>query len=321
MKRLAGLLLFVLTLAFLSLLIGGDGISWPVWHEPLGRALFWLRLHRVATGFVTGAGLALAGVILQAVLRNPLADPYILGVSGGGALGAAVVILLGWHLWHPALLPGGAALAAAATLLLVYLLASQGGGPSVYSLILSGVIVSSMASSLLLLLLSLARAEGLRSVTWWTLGNLQGGSPELLGACATAILVALIMALLLARGLDLLTLGSATAHHLGIRPQRVMVLALAAATLAAAAAVALAGLIGFVGLIVPHIVRQWLGARHRPLLLAAALTGGGLLILCDILARTLLAPRELPVGVITSLIGGPFFLWLLRRRRQVWSAG
>lgn len=321
MKRLVGLALLVLGVVLASGLLGPEGFARPDWHTPIGRGLFTLRLHRLATGFVTGAALAAAGVVFQAVLRNPLADPYVLGVSGGGALGAALCILLGWYAWHPVVLPLGAFVMAAATLILVYALASHEGVPSLYGLILSGVIVSAMASSLLMLLLSLASVEGLHSVTWWTLGNLQGSSTGLLAACAACAAAGLAISLGLSRQLDVLTLGTTTAHHLGVHPGRVVALALAAATLAAAAAVALAGLIGFVGLIVPHAMRHWLGARHRRLLLGAALAGGGLLVLCDTLARTLLAPRELPVGVITALIGGPFFLALLRRRRQAWSAG
>jgi iron complex transport system permease protein len=299
-------------------LVGPEGFGLPDWHTQIGRALLTLRLHRIATGFVVGAALASAGAVFQAILRNPLADPYVLGVSGGGALGAALTILLGWYAWHPLALPLGAFIAAAATLALVYALASHDGAPSIYGLILSGVIVSAMASSVLLLLLSLATVEGLHSITWWTLGNLQGGSTPLLLACTACVLIGWLVNWALARDLNALALGTEMAHHLGVRTGAVVVLALAAATLAAASAVALAGLIGFVGLLVPHAMRQITGADHRRLLPAAALAGGALLTLCDTLARTLLAPRELPVGVITALIGGPFFLALLRRRRHTW---
>lgn len=293
----------------------------PDWHTPIGRALLSLRLQRLATGFVVGAALASAGVVFQAVLRNPLADPYVLGISSGGALGAALTILLGWYALHPLMLPMGAFVFAIATLALVYALASRDGIPSVYGLILSGVIVSAMASSLLMLLLSLASVEGLHSVTWWTLGNLQGSSASLLAACAACAGAGLLVNLGLSRELNVLSLGTTMAHHLGVRTGRVIAISLAAATLAASAAVALAGLIGFVGLIVPHVVRHWIGADHRRLLCGSVLAGGALLVLCDTLARTLMSPRELPVGVITALIGGPFFLVLLRSRRQKWSVG
>ena len=301
--------------------LGPEGFGLPDPHTLIGRALLTLRLHRLATGFVVGAALAAAGTVFQAVLRNPLADPYVLGISGGGALGAATAILCGWYAIHPLLLPLNAFAGAAATLLLVYALAAHEGAPTVYGLILSGVIVSAMASSLLMLLLSLASVEGLHSVTWWTLGNLQGGSPELLAACALCATAGVVASAGMARELNALALGAPMAHHLGVRPGRTAALALAAATLAAAAAVALAGLIGFVGLIVPHAVRHWIGADHRRLLWGSALAGGAMLVLCDTLARLLMAPRELPVGVITALVGGPFFLVLLRGRRQKWSVG
>jgi iron complex transport system permease protein len=303
------------------LLLGPEGIGPPDLQTPIGRAILSLRLHRLATGFVVGAALAASGTVFQAVLRNPLADPYVLGISSGGALGAALVILCGWYAIHPLLLPLGAFVFAAVTLLLVYALASHEGTPTVYGLILSGVIVSAMASSVLMLLLSLASVEGLHSVTWWTLGNLQGGSPELLAAGSLCAAAGVLASAGMSRELNALALGAPMAHHLGVRAGRAAALALAAATLAAAAAVALAGLIGFVGLIVPHAVRHWTGADHRRLLWGSALAGGALLVLCDTLARLLMAPRELPVGVITALVGGPFFLVLLRGRRQKWSAG
>ncbi len=305
-------------LTLLCALVGPEGFGLPDWNTPLGRALLTLRLHRIATGFVVGAALASSGAVFQAILRNPLADPYVLGVSGGGALGAALTIMLGWYAWNPLILPLGAFIAAAATLALVYALASHDGSPSIYGLILSGVIVSAMASSVLLLLLSLASVEGLHSITWWTLGNLQGGSTPLLLACAGCALVGWLVNWGLARDLNALALGAEMAHHLGVRTGAVVAIALAAATLAAAAAVALAGLIGFVGLLVPHAMRQVTGADHRRLLPVTALAGGALLTICDTLARTLMAPRELPVGVITALIGGPFFLILLRRRQHTW---
>jgi iron complex transport system permease protein len=303
------------------LFLGPEGFGLPDAQTPIGRALLSLRLHRITTGFIVGAALAASGVVFQAVLRNPLADPYVLGISSGGALGAALVILCGWYALHPLLLPLGAFVFAAATLLLVYALAAHEGAPTVYGLILSGVIVSAMASSVLMLLLSLASVEGLHSVTWWTLGNLQGASTELLAACAVCAGVGVGVSAGMARELNALALGTVTAHHLGVRAGRAAVFALAAATLAAAAAVALAGLIGFVGLIVPHAVRHWIGADHRRLLGGSVLAGGAMLVLCDTLARLLMSPRELPVGVITALVGGPFFLVLLRSRRQKWGVG
>ena len=281
-------------------------------------AIAMFRRYRLAAGFLVGAALALSGAVLQALLRNPLAEPYVLGVSSGGAFGAALVIVAGLATWHVLALPGGAFVAALATLLTVYALASRSGAPSVYGLILSGVVVSAMLNSLLMLLISFASVEGLHTITWWMLGNLQVTSGTRLLACGACVVAAFATVWLLARELNALALGREMAHHLGVRTRLVIALALGAATLAAAAAVALAGLIGFVGLIVPHAVRQVVGADHRRLLPVAAVAGGVFLVACDLVARLVLAPMELPVGVVTALTGGPFFLMLLRRRKRSW---
>ena len=299
-----------------ALLLGAAGAGLPYLHTALGRAVLLLRLNRVAGGFLVGAALACAGVVLQALLRNPLAEPYVLGVSSGAGLGAALAIFFGLTAFGELVLPACAFVLALATLALVYALASQHGRTSLYGLLLSGVIVSAVASSLLMLLISLAPLEGLHSITWWMLGNLQMPAGGLLAWCGGLIAAAVLAAWLLARELNALTLGREMAHHLGVRPGLVVGLGLLCATLLTATAVALAGLIGFVGLIVPHAVRSVTGPDHRRLIPAAALAGGLFLVLCDALARTLLAPIELPVGVITALLGGPFFIVLLRRRRK-----
>ena len=256
--------------------------------------------------------------MLQALLRNPLAEPYVLGVSSGAGLGAALVIMLGLAARSAFALPAGAFLCALATLALVYAFARQHGRTSIYGLLLSGVILSSVASSLLMLLLSLASTEGLHGITWWLLGNLQSDSPATLALGSALIAVSFAVVWWLARDLDALTLGPEMAHHLGISPALVTVLGLGCATLLTAAAVAMSGLIGFVGLIVPHALRTLVGPGHRRLLPTAALAGGCFLVACDAFARTAFAPIEVPVGVVTALLGGPFFLWLLRRRAAGW---
>ncbi len=298
------------------LLAGATGIRGLDWRSATGEAIFWLRLHRVWAGFVIGAGLSCSGVVLQALLRNPLADPYVLGVSSGAGLGAALAIVSGLAASTVGALPASAFLAAILTLSLVVGLARQGGTTSIYGLLLSGVIVSAMCASILMLIISLAPVAGLHSITWWMLGNLQVMSPALLLICSILIGVGMLGIWALARDLNALTLGREMAHHLGIRTGLAVTLGLLLATLTTAAAVALAGLIGFVGLIVPHLMRGVVGPDHRRLVPAAALAGGWFLALCDALARTVLAPLEIPVGVITALIGGPFFLFLLRQRRK-----
>jgi len=311
------ILLWLIPIPFLlgiCLLAGSSGFGLPDTATATGRALLELRLSRLLTGFVVGAALSCSGCALQAVLRNALAEPYVLGVSSGGSLGAALVIATGLSALTPLALPGGAFLAAALTLLLVCLLAGRSNGYSPNTLILTGVVTGSMLSSLLMLLLSFAQTRAVHSITWWLLGNLQATSWPLILSVTLLVTLALGVLCCEARTLNALLLGHEAAYNLGVRTRFSVPLILTAATLAAAAAVAVSGIIGFVGLIVPHALRRLAGANHRTLLPCAALFGGTFLVLCDTLARTLFAPHEIPVGVITALSGGPFFLYLLTRR-------
>lgn len=296
------------------LFVGAANLAVQDWSTPLGRAILELRASRIAAGFLVGGALACSGVVLQALLRNPLAEPYVLGVSGGSALGAALAIFFGAA--GVFVLSSSAFAAGVMALAIVYLLAYRSGVPSLYALLLSGVIISSICSSLLMLIISIAPAEGLHSITWWMLGNLQVTSLPLLTVSAALVLAAFIGIWLMARELNALTLGHEMAHHLGVHTRLVVTMGLGLATLMTASAVAVAGLIGFVGLIVPHVMRSIVGPDHRRLIPAATLAGGLFLTLCDTLARTVVAPIEIPVGVITALVGGPFFLVLLRRRRH-----
>jgi iron complex transport system permease protein len=319
-RRRTVLLLFLLGAAPLllgtCLLLGPAGPGFPDLNTAAGRAVFALRVHRLTTGFFVGAALSCAGVVFQALLRNPLAEPYILGVSSGAGLGAALAIVGGLTAVSPFTLPLIAFLAAAATLTVVFALGSDGGSPSIYGLILSGVIVSAVCSSLLMFIVATAPAEGLHSILWWMLGNLQPASGALLGVSALLIGAGILAAWAIGPELNALTLGRAAAHHIGIRTRAILLAGLALATLVTAVAVGLAGLIGFVGLIVPHVARALFGPDHRRLIPASAVAGGVFLALCDAAARTIMAPIEIPVGVVTALCGGPFFLLILRRRKQ-----
>ncbi len=306
---LAALLAAALALG-LCLLAGASGWGLPA------RGILRLRLDRVLAGFVVGASLAAAGTVFQALLRNPLADPYVLGVSSGAGLGAAVAFLTGVASVSVAALPLIAFAFAAATLFLVYRLAMVGGRTSIYGLILSGVIVSSVCSSLLMFTIWVSPASALHGVLGWMLGNLEVYSRSLLLAVCAIATVGLAGIWAMAPELNALTLGEDVAHYVGIRTRVAVPMGLALATLTTAAGVSLAGLIGFVGLVVPHVVRAITGPDHRRLVPASALAGGVFLAVCDALARTVLAPREVPVGVVTALIGGPFFLTILRRRRR-----
>ncbi len=294
----------------LCLFTGEGGIRWPDWSEPVEQVIFRLRLLRVATGFTVGAGLACAGAAMQAVLRNPLADPYVLGVSSGSALGAALIIAFGVAAQSVVFLPLGAFLMALLTLALVCGAAWRG---SAATLILCGVAVSAIFSSFLMMVLSFSSSEALQGITWWMLGGLQTLRPEILICTGCAVVAGIAGLTAAAHTLDILTLGSETAHTLGLPVRRAAALTLALATLATAGAVALAGLVGFVGLVIPHAVRPFSGARHRALLPACALAGGLFLVVCDTLARTLFSPAEIPVGVVTALLGGPAFIAILRK--------
>ena len=275
-------------------------------------ALFRLRVWRILAGLLVGAALALAGAVLQTVLRNPLADPFVLGLSGGASLAAAAVLATGLVAVGSFVLP--AAAFAGAILALIFVLAvarTAGGGP--VTLVLAGVVSGSFASAILMVLLACASARTLQSVTWWMMGSLQTAEPASLAVAGACIAAAALVILSQARALNALALGPDLAQTLGVRTERVLPLVLGAASLAVAAAVSLVGIIGFVGLIVPHAVRRIVGANHRALLPSSAVAGGLFLVACDQLGK-LFAEVEIPAGVVTALAGGPFFLWLLARR-------
>ncbi len=314
-----GLVGAVPIVALLCLLFGSSGVGVPDLSSPMGRAILGLRMNRVLTALVVGAALSCAGCVFQALLRNPLAEPYVLGVSSGAALGAAGVILLGAGSGLMLVLLPGAAFLGGSLAMAVVLAVAGGASASIYSLILSGVIVSAVGSSLLMFLVATASSEGLHSVVWWMLGNLQPTSAGLLAACGVVVLAGILGAWWFAPDLNTLTLGHEAAHHVGVRTRYVTLAGLLLATLVTSAAVAVAGLIGFVGLIVPHAVRSLVGPDHRRLIPVSALVGGAFLAVCDAVARTVVAPIEIPVGVLTALCGGPFFLCILKfRGRKGW---
>lgn len=273
-----------------------------------------IRLPRVALAAMVGASLALAGVAYQGIFRNPLADPYLLGVASGAGLGAAASIVLGGGL--PLLRALGVPLSAFAAALgvvaLVVLLARRGGRVPTLHLILAGVVLGSSctAATSLLMLLQREQAAG---VLAWLLGSLAHASWDRVAVLAPLLAMSAGTLALAGRALNLLQLGDEQAAQLGLPVERIKLGLIAVATLATAAAVSVSGVIGFVGLITPHAARLALGPDHRTLVPMAALLGAIFLILADLLARTLIAPAELPIGVVTALVGGPLFLWLLRR--------
>jgi iron complex transport system permease protein len=284
---------------------------------PLGELLHsdivWnLRVPRALLAFLVGGSLGVAGAGLQALVRNPLADPFLLGLSGGAGLGAVLAIAL--HVSGPWALPLAAFVGALAALGLVYRLGLVGGAaldPRI--LLLGGVAIGAFAAAVTTAVVSLADAAELRNAFLWLWGGLSGASWDTVLVIALYAPIPLIVLFAAARPLDLLALGDESAGYLGADVAQVKRRVYLAASLLTAAAVAVSGVIGFVGLVVPHIARLTWGHRHRVLLPAAFLGGGALLAFADTLARTVVAPRELPVGVVTALIGVPVFTMLLRR--------
>jgi iron complex transport system permease protein len=274
-----------------------------------------LRLPRAVVAALVGAALAASGATFQALLRNPLAEPYILGVSGGAALGAVSAIVLGlaavagWVV--PAAAFGGALLA---ILLVLRIASSVGRALDPRVLLLAGVVVGSFFNACILLALTLTGAESLRSAIFWMMGSFAGSTWRGAGIFAAYFTPSLLILLSLARPLNLMAIGEETATFLGASVERVKLLAYGTASMLAAAAVAMSGVIGFIGLIIPHIVRMVWGNDHRFLLPASALLGAAFLASADAVARAAAAPTELPVGVVTAFVGVPFFVWLLRQR-------
>ena len=275
-----------------------------------------IRLPRVVLAVLVGASLAVSGVLFQALLRNPLADPFVLGISGGAALGAILVLSLGGAvgLGYAAVPPAAFAGSVCATLLL-YAVAGIRGRVSATHLLLTGVVFNAFASAAIVFLASISGLMEGAGIFLWLIGSLAASRVDVAGWVAVFLAVGLACAIPLARSLNLMTLGEESAQQLGVDVERQKRILLLATSLMVGAAVSVAGLIGFVGLIIPHLLRLLLGPDHRLLVPAAALGGAAFLVLCDAAARTLLGGRELPVGAITALAGGPLFLYLLRRHQ------
>ncbi len=322
LPKLGVLSVAVLAALLLSIVSGAAGIApVDVLSALTGRAdattqviVRELRLPRAMLALVTGGGLALAGGVFQALLRNPLAEPYILGVSNGAAVGAVALVVAGFGAAWPAVIPLGALLGAVAAVALVFRIATRvGHALDTHVLLLAGVVVGAFLNAVILLLLTFADVESFRSAIFWMMGSLAGASWTTTGLVALYILPASILLAALARPFNLIALGEETASYLGARVERIKLTSYVIASLVVAAAVAACGVIGFIGLVVPHTLRLLWGSDHRLLLPGSFLAGGAFLLLADTAARTVAAPAELPVGVITALVGVPFFVVLLRR--------
>jgi iron complex transport system permease protein len=322
---LCGILVLV---SFISLLVGPSkvgafsllegfftGLSRGELHlPPMEKTiLFSIRLPRIVCAGIVGAALSVAGAVFQGILRNPLADPYILGISGGSAVGAITAIIVG-----ASVLPLGTAglsfLGAALTILLVYRIAKTNREIHSTTLLLAGVIVNAFFSAVIMFLVSISSNTQLHSIMFWLMGDLSLVTSDDIPLIGLFLAAGVTVMYLYARHLNLIVAGEETAMQLGVDVERTKKILFVAASLVTGAAVSVSGIIGFVGLIIPHIMRMLLGSDHRMLLPASLLCGASFLIAADTIARTIMAPAELPVGVITALCGAPYFIYLLRRR-------
>ncbi|MGN6306441.1 MAG: FecCD family ABC transporter permease [Mesorhizobium sp.] len=283
-----------------------------------------IRLPRVLMGVLVGASLAVSGAVMQGLFRNPLADPGLIGISAGASLGAVAVIVLGATVLAPVVallgpmaLPLAAFVGGLVATLILYRIATRQGRTSVATMLLAGIALAALAMALTGVLIYMADDRQLRDLTFWQLGSLAGATWQKIGTAGPVIVAALAATPFLARGLNALALGEATAGHLGIPVQRLKYVAIVSVSAAVGAAVAVSGGIGFVGIVVPHLLRLAIGPDNRYLLPASALLGAAMLLVADAVCRTIVAPAELPIGIITAAVGGPFFLWILLRKRGI----
>ena len=329
-----GIMLVFVSLVALS--VGASGIPVPrtlaILKDAIGTGvtsggdaliILQVRLPRLLLGLLIGAALASSGAIMQGLFRNPLADPGLVGVSAGAALAAAATITLGDALLAPVagsipfgMLPVGAFVGGLLTTLGLYLIATRNGRTSIATMLLAGVAFGALSGAVMGLFSYISDDRQLRDLSFWSLGSLSGATWVKVMAIAPLVIPVLLATPFLARGLNALSLGEAEAYHLGVAVQRVKAFAILLVAVAVGASVAGAGMIGFVGIVVPHVLRLVAGPDHRWLLPASTLLGGAMLVLADTVARTLVAPAELPIGILTAVIGAPFFLGLLLRRQS-----
>lgn len=279
--------------------------------HPDGEVFWFLRLPRVAAAFLAGAGLSMSGMVFQALFRNPLATPFTLGVSSGASFGASVYFGLGASFLGAFGGLGSALAGAALSMGLVYLVTRAKGGFNTSVMLLAGVVINFSFSSLVMFIQYLGDSRDALRIMHWLMGSLSGLETAALADLAFIIVLGAAAIWLMAPEIDLLTAGEELAASRGVRVNRTKMKIFLSASIMVAAVVSLAGPIGFVGMMVPHVCRMWLGWSHRLLLPAVFFGGGCFLVLCDLAARVILAPAEIPIGIITALLGGPFFLWTL----------
>ena len=288
------------------------------WWNTKAVILFKVRLPRIILACMVGGALAVSGVVLQALLRNPLADPYILGVSSGSALGAIIAILLGLNITIGSLpsIPLFGFAGGLLTILFVYQISKIHSKISVQTMLLVGVVTGAILAAIIMFITSIAGPHKVQGIIFWLMGSLTSQGYPMVAIVSFYVIVGILILFYHARSLNLLVLGEESATQLGLDVERTKKIAFIGASLITGAAVSVSGLIGFVGILIPHVMRMIIGSDHRLLLPAAGLCGSIYLIIADTLARTLMAPAEIPVGVITAICGGPFFIYLLKTKKR-----
>lgn len=311
----------ILVLLFLFLIAAlGTAIIKGAVDIPLKQLLFKenrtilnLRLLRIAAAVLAGSGLAVSGIALQAILRNPLAEPYLLGTSSGAGLSAVIAVILGISRIY---MPLAAFLGAVGSIIIVYTLSRQGPKVADKSLILSGVIISVAFSSVIVFLVTLFGNETMHEMNWWLWGSLQVYDYKLLIVAAIPVVLGIALIYIFSQDLNAISMGEEEAIHLGVDAQNIKKIIILITALITASLICICGIIGFVGLIVPHIMRLVVGPNHKALIPATCLAASVFMIACDTLARTLFSPLEIPIGVITAIIGAPVFIILLKRAKR-----
>ena len=324
-------ILFILVLVFIliaisifSMTVGAANISVYnifdiIFHQHDSwqyAVLMKLRLPRIIMGFAVGGSLALAGTLLQGIFRNPLVEPYTLGISGGASLGVCIVIV--FHLTSVIGLfsyPLFGFIGAILTMVIIYTVGTRKSGIKINNLLLTGVMISFICSSAVMLIMSLAKARELQSIVFWTMGSLDETNTDLIYMIVIASVISLILSYFFCMDLNGFAIGEEEAAHIGINTERTKKWVFILASVLTGLSVSVAGIIGFVGLVVPHIIRIFTGPDHRILLIASFLSGAIFLIACDTIARTIISPLELPVGVITGIIGGIIFIYAINKKK------
>lgn len=302
----------------LGSLLNKVGINWlPMPSHPVGDETLWvIRFPRVAMAMLVGASLAVAGLLMQAIFGNPLAEPGVIGISAGAAVGASLAIVLGLTFFGEWTIAAFAFAAGLASTVLVYTMSRAEGRTEVVTLVLTGIAVNAIAGAGIALLTFLGDTQSREQIVFWQLGSLAGSRWSQILVIAPVIAIGLLAAYFAAHKLDLLALGERNARYLGVNVERLRVGMIVVVALLTGVAVAFAGIIAFVGLVIPHLMRMVLGPAHLPLVTSSALGGALLLTLADLGARTIVPNADMPIGMLTALVGGPFFFWLLRRTRK-----